>query len=144
MWIQLLLQVQGFDDAVVIIGGFLHGGEIGEERRLHEVFQPDDALPDGDFLRRSEFFGGAKNVDKEEPMVWGAVTHYSGIVERDRGVARFREQRFVEARSDEVLSAAQHERGDGVRVGDRGGGGRFRGEHGVVRRRCARGVCLVN
>lgn len=97
MWFQLLLQVQGFDDAVVIVGGFLHGGEVREEGRLHEVLQANQALADGDFLCRGKLLGGAKDIDEEEAMIRGAVAHDAGIVERDRGVAGLRQQGLVDA-----------------------------------------------
>lgn len=143
MWIQLLVQVQGFDDAVVIVGGFLHGGEVGEEGRLHEVLKANQALAYGDFFRRGEFLGGAEDVDEEVSMVRGAIAHHPGIVEGNRGVAGLRKQGFVDARRDEVLTTAQQQRGDGRRIGVRGGGGRFRGGHGIVSRRFALRVCFV-
>ena len=93
-------------------------------------------MADNDVLGGVEFLGGAEDLDEEVATIRGAAADCPRVVERDRKVARFCLHGFIHSRQHEVLAAAQHERGEGSRVGDQGGGGRDGWNH-EGRQRCA-------
>ena len=121
--------VKRLEQAGVHGGLILHGGEVREEGRVEQIFEAHHAMADHGALRCFEVLGHAEDIYLEEAVVRGASAHDPGEVYGDRRLARLRRDALIDLRGDEVLTPAQHERGAGVRVGDRGGGGRGRGNH---------------
>lgn len=139
--------VQRLEEAGVHGGLILHGRVVGEEGRVEQVFEAHDAMPDHGALRGLEVLGHAEDIHLEQAAVWGASAHDAGEVHGEGRLAHLRSDALVDLRGDEVLAAAQHERGDSVRVSDQGGGGRDGGNHegrgiGVPRPSVLSNACL--
>ena len=107
----------------------LHGPEIGVEGARMQLVQRHQALSDDDILARRELVSRAEDVYEEEQVVGGAIADDSSVGARERSFTCIWYDGRVELRGDEVLTAAQQERGNGSRVGNRGGGGRDGGNH---------------
>ncbi len=113
----------------MIGGDGLHGLEIRVECGPSELLQRHQALAEDYVFGGGEFEGRAEDVHQEVKIVGRAIAHDTGVGADVGAFALIRGDGRVELRADEVLSAAQEQRGDGRSVGVRGGGGGFRGGH---------------
>ncbi len=113
----------------MIGGDGLHGLEIRVEGGPSELLQRHQALAEDCVFAGGEFKGRPEDIHQEVKIVGRTIAHDAGVVADVGAFALIRSDGRVELRADEVLAAAEEQRGDGGRVGVRGGGGSFKVGH---------------